>query len=270
MNKRFIRKLVLLMATILTSWHVGLGQTATGKQNDIIHDAEVLVFEGCFDYDEKSRTYCGIQIVYTLSHPLTEGVIQVFNDLHIEAEYPLPDLSAGKHLTSLPGAGFYWREKDEQLPDPSVFYALGTTAINDSIGNLWSESEASAYDYKPKPCERHPEDLCDDAAIFRGEDVGITNIYYPGKRNLKFRAAGDLPEVEISGVGFSEGTEVECGRGVVPKTIYKTPLRDVRVVSTVSHQAEEDIPVLKAGRFTVPKEIFEYASHVRIAGKVKQ
>ncbi len=270
MNMKFIPNLLLLMATVLTSSLIGLGQTAPGKQGNIIRDAEVLVFDSCFRSDEKMRTYCGIQIVYTLSQPLTEGVIQVFNDLHIEAEYPLPDLSAGKHLTTLSGPGFEWSEKQDQLPDPSALYALGTSGINDSIGNLWSESDASAYDYKPRPCEKHPEDLCDDAAMFRGQDVGIVNIYYPGKRNLKLRAAGDLPEVEISGVGFSEGAEVECGTGTIPKRIYKAPLRDVRVVSSVSHDAEEDIPVLKAGRFTVPKEIFEYTSHIRIVGKLKE
>ncbi len=239
-------------------------------QDEIVRDAEILVFDNCSLLDEKTRQYCGIEVVYALSHDLTDGRIQVFNDLKIEAEYPLPDLSAEKHLTRLGYQGFYWSEKEEQLPDPDLFFAIGTTGINDSISSLWRESDPSAYDYKPEPCKKHPEDLCDDAAMFRGDEVGITSISIPGKRNLELRAKGDLPEIEISGVGFSEGTEVECGRGVDPKRIFKAPLRDVRVVSTVSHDDEQDIPVLKAGRFTVPKEIFEYPSHIRIVGRVKQ
>jgi hypothetical protein len=268
MDKRFIQRLVWLIATVLALRHTGLGQTS--KQVDIIRDAEVLVFDGCSSFDEKTRPYCWTSAIYTLNYPLTEGVIQVFNDLHVDAEYPLPDLSAGKHVTTIAGPGFYWSEKNDTLPDPMFFFVLGTSWINDSIGNLWSESDVSAYDYKPEACEKHPEDLCDLAAAFRGDDVAIVTMTYPGKRNLKLRVAGDLPEVEIMGVGFSEGTEVECGRGGNPNGRYKAALRDVHVISTVSHDADPDIPVLKVGRFTVPKEVFEYRGHIRIVGKVKK
>jgi hypothetical protein len=267
MNKSFSPGMVLLIAIVLA--FRANGQVQTTKQADIVRDAEVLVFDGCSDFDEKTRPYCWTLAVYTLNHPLTEGVIQVFNDLHVEAEYPLPDLSAGKHVTTIAGPGFYWSEKNDTLPDPIFFYALGTSWINDPIGNLWSESDVSAYDYKPEPCEKHPEDLCDEAAAFRGDEVAIITMYYPGKRNLKLRIAGDLPEVEIIGVGFSEGTEVECGRGGNPNRRYKAPLRDVRVISAASHDADPDIPVLKAGRFTVPEEVFEYRGHIRIVGKVR-
>jgi hypothetical protein len=154
-----------------------------------------------------------------------------------------------------------------------VYFALGSSPINDLVTSLWtksdaSTSDASAYDYKPEPCTKYEGDLCDEAAMFRGDDVDISNVYIPGRRNLQLRATGDLPEVEILGVGFVEGTEVEYGKGIGYGRIYKATLRDVRVVSTVSHDADENIPVLKAGRFTVPKEIFEYPSHIRIVGKV--
>jgi len=240
-------------------------------------DAKILVFPECASYPElvpideliDLNKNCRVEIVYELGRSLSEGRLQIFNDGEIDSEYPLPELSAGRHITSFT-QGFYWKENDETLPDGMLSCNLGTVSTTIGAGSLWSShSDESVYDYKPgPPGENVGDPPADLAASFRGDDLGFASFNIPGLRNLKAREAGQLPEVEILGVGFVEGTPVECGRGV-NLDLGEAPLRDVRVVSTVEHDLDADIPVLKAARFTVPVEVFDYPHHIRIVGKFK-
>lgn len=239
--------------------------------------AEILVFPACggpLDKPTGRREYCPIEVVYELRRSLSEGSLQVFDELNVEAEYPLPELSAGKHITTLPHS-FYWQwpGNEERLPDDRISFSLGTVPITFSAGDLWgNDSGQSAYNYKPGPVGDNVGDPPpDEAAQFRGDDVGFSSMYIPAKRNQELLDAGDPPEIEILGVGFANGTNVQFWKenDRNPDRIYPAPLRDVRVVSTASHDMDDLTPVLKAGRFTVPKAIFEHPSHIRIAGKVQ-
>lgn len=229
--------------------------------------AEILVFESCSAGGKYES--CPIEVVYTLSRPLANGTLQVFNLLTVNAEFPLPDLSEGRHVTTLPHA-FYWKGSEDTLPDPMFFCNLATSSTTDGVSHLWEpNSEASAYDYRPDPSDKVNGVQYDQAGQFRGGELGISSFLYPAKRNLERRARGDLPEVEILGAGFVDDTNMQCGRGVNPTRLYPTPLRDVRVVSTASHKANPDMPVLKAAWFTMPKEVFQYVSHIRIVTALK-
>lgn len=238
-------------------------------------DAEIMVFPACggpIDKPTGRKEYCPIEVVYELRRSLSEGSLQVFNDLKVDAEYPLPELSAGKHITTLPNS-FYWQEREETLPDETISFSLGTVPTSFSAGELWgADSGQSVYDYKPGPLpERERNPPPDEAAQFRGDDVGFSSMYIPAKHNRELLDSGGLPEIEILGVGFDNGTYVQFWkeRDRNPNRLYPTSLRDVRVVSTASHDMDDTIPVLKAGRFTLPKAIFEYPSHIRIVGKVR-
>jgi hypothetical protein len=248
----------------------------------ILHrdDAEVMVFPTCggpIDKPTGRREYCPIEVVYELRKSLSEGKLQVFDELTVEAEYPLLELSAGKHITTLPHS-FYWpaREEklpEEKLPDDMIWFSVGTVPTSLWDQDLWeNDSGQSAYDYKPGPRGQKVGDPPpDEAAQFRGDDVGFSSMYIPAKHNRELLDTGDLPEIEILGVGFDNGTNVQFWKqnDRNPKREYPTPLRDVRVVSTASHDMDDMTPVLKVGRFTVPKAVFEYPSHIRIVGKVR-
>ena len=251
------------------------------KGIEVLHDnvAEILVFPLCggpVDRPTHQGKYCPFEVVYELRRPLSEGSLQVFDELHVEAEYPLPDLSAGKHFTTLPRS-FYWPAREdtlpeENLPDHLIWFSVGTVPTSLWDRDLWeNDSGQSAYDYKPGQVgEKVGDPPPDEAAQFRGDDVGFSSMYIPAKHNQELLDTGDLPEIEILGVGFDNGTNVEFWKqnDRNPK-MYRTPLRDVRVVSTASHDNYDAIPVLKAGRFTVPRAIFEYPSHIRVVGKVR-
>ena len=193
------------------------------KPDEIIRDAEILVFDHCSSVDVKVRPECGIEVVYTLSHDLKEGRIQVFDGLglKIDAEYPLSDLAAGKHLTTLPKT-FYWRGEDweDSLPDSMLLFTLGISPVNQMVGTLWAESDesdSSPYDYKPEPCTKYESEICDEGAMFRGDEVGITSLYIPGNRNLKLRVSGELPELEILGLDLWKETKSSSEEASIPE-----------------------------------------------------
>lgn len=254
-----------------------------GKKGALVFhddDAEIMVFPVCGGPVDKAtgrREYCPIEVVYELRRSLSEGRLQVFDELTVEAEYPLPELSAGRHITTLPHS-FYWPAREdtlpeEKLPEDMMWFSVGTVPTSLWDRDLWeNDSGRSAYDYKPGPRgEKVGDAPPDEAAEFRGDDIGFSSMYIPAKHNQELLDAGDLPEIEILGVGFDNGTNVQFWKenDRNPNREYPTPLRDVRVVSTASHDEYDAIPVLKAGRFTVPKAIFEYPSHIRIVGKVQ-
>jgi len=218
------------------------------------------------------RRLCPLRVVYDLKQNLSEGHLEVFNLLHVEAQYPLPDLSAGTHTLDITEKEyFYWPENEQTVPDPMLFFSLGTSATTIAVKQLWEKTESSGnsvYDYKPPPPPKEIGDPTDLAAPFRGDDLGFAEFNTPYKHNLEMRDSGYLPEIEILGVGFVEGTPVECGKGANPEKFFTSPLRDVRVVSTLADDGDETIPVLKAAKFTVPSGVFTYRSHVRIVGKL--
>ena len=238
-----------------------------------IDDAKIMVLPGGGSYlDDLTarRESYPIEVIYELGRPLSEGRLQIFNHGQIEAEYPLSELSAGIHVTTLPQV-FYWKENDETFPNADLFYNLGAVSSNLTMTDLWSARHGkSLYDYKPGPLgEKVGDPPADMAAEFRGDEQAFVQSNIPGYRNLQGRASEQLPEVEILGVGFAEGTPMHCGRGLNPEQLVDAPLHDVRVVSTVEHDSYNEIPVLKAARFTIPRAIFEYPNHIRIVGKLK-
>ena len=237
--------------------------------------ATIFVLPSCADMlDELTarRRPCPLRVVYELKKNLSEGHLEVFNLLHVEAQYPLPDLSAGTHTLDITEKQyFYWPEIDQTLPDPMLFFSLGTSATTIMVNQLWEKTEYSgnsAYVYKPPPPPTKFGDPQDLAAASRGDDLGFAEFNIPYQGNMELRDSGHLPEIEILGVGFVEGTTMECGKGVNPEKFFPSRLRDVRVVSTVAHDGDEAIPVLKAAKFTVPSGVFTYRSHVRIVGKL--
>jgi hypothetical protein len=238
--------------------------------------ATIVVLPSCADLlDELTarRRLCPLRVVYELKRNLSEGHLEVFNLLHVEGQYPLPDLSAGTHTLDITEKEyFYWPENKQTVPDPMLFFSVGTSATTIAVKQLWEKttySGESVYDYKPPPPPKEIGDPTDLAAPFRGDDLGFAEFNTPYKHNMELRDSGHLPEVEILGVGFVEGTPVECGKGANPDRFFTSPLRDVRVVSTVAHDGDDAIPVLKAAKFTVPSGVFTYRSHVRIVGKLR-
>jgi hypothetical protein len=290
-----LRTIIVILSLILWSGHAApaqaanqsLAHTSSGQTtsqpsspsasagsglitNDI---ATIIVFPSCSAFQGEltgKHRLCPIEAVYELKRNLAEGRLDVFNAGHIEEEYDLPDLAVGKHKLEIP-LPFYWQESKETVPDPMLFCSLGTGSVTIFSAQLWDNSYSgeSMYDYKPEPPQNPDEEPSDAAAAYRGNEVGITSFDVDWKLNLKRRDVGDLPEIEILGVGFVEGAAVECHKEANPEKFDTSPLRDVRVVSTISHQADPNIPELKAARFTVPRGVFAYPSHIQIVGKVK-
>lgn len=223
-----------------------------------------------------------LQVAYELETELSQGSIEVINGGGVTAQYPLPSLKSGRHTMTIP----------QGLPQPNYEYTFSCdlegshySGITIMPGNLWDNrdrdssdtnfprgEDESVYDYKPGPEPDAPKDPPpDEAAAFRGDEVAITSFVIPAKRNRARLSMGKLMEIQILGVGFSEGHAVVCSKqmGGQPQPEARTRVHDVRVVSTASHQMNEDMPVLKAGRFNVPEEVVARGTYLRIEGKVK-
>lgn len=223
-----------------------------------------------------------LQVVYELDTVLSQGSIEVMNGGGVIAQYPLPSLKSGRHTITIP----------QGLPQPSYEYTFSCdlegshySGITIMPGNLWDHrdrdstdtnfppgEDESVYDYKPGPERDGPKDPPpDEAAAFRRDEVGISSFVIPAKHNRERRSVGKLMEIQILGVGFSEGHAVVCSKqiGGQPQPEARTRVHDVRVVSTASHEMNEDMPVLKAGRFNVPEEVIARGTYLRIEGKAK-
>lgn len=223
-----------------------------------------------------------LQVVYELETELSQGSIEVMNGGGATAQYQLPSLKSGRHTMTIPQA----------LPQPDFEYTFSCdlegshySGITLMPGNLWDNrnrdssdtnfpraEDDSVYDYKPGPVPDEPKDPPpDEAAAFRGDEVAISSFVIPAKHNRASRIIGKLMEIQILGVGFSDGGVVICAKqmGGQPQTGFRTRVHDVRVVSTASHEMNEDMPVLKAGRFNVPEEVIARGTYLRIVGKVK-
>lgn len=228
------------------------------------------------------RTTESLQVVYELETELSEGHIEVVSASSLTAQYPLPSLKTGRHTMTIP--------KGMPLAnDPYTFTCnlegsrySGVTLMVDSLWdnrdrdssntNFPREEDDSVYDYKAGPAPDEPKDPPpDEAAAFRGNEVSISSFVIPAKHNRARRSVGRLMEIQILGVGFAEGDPVVCSKqtGSQPQIEARTRVHDVRVVSTASHEMNEDMPVLKAGRFNVPEEIAAHGTYLRIVGKVK-
>lgn len=223
-----------------------------------------------------------LQVVYELETELSQGSIEVMNGEGLTTQYLLPSLKSGRHTMTIP----------QGLPQPNYEYTFSCdlegshySGITIMPGNLWDNrdrdssdtnypggEDESVYAYKPGPEPDEPKDPPpDEAAAFRGDEVGVSSFVIPAKKNRARRSVGKLMEIQILGVGFSEGHAVVCSKqiGGQPQSETQTRVHDVRVVSTASHQMNEDMPVLKAGRFNVPEEVVARGTYLRIAGKVK-
>ena len=249
-------------------------QSPPEKKADFVlrgDDAKIIVFPACGKYIDASgrEHYCPVEAIYEIQPALSEGRLQIFNDGEITEEVPLPDVSPGLHQVDL-GQGYYWSSNNETLPEGAISCNLGTVSTTFDGRALWNmRPDPSVYDYKPRPPRRKFKDPpADLAASFRSGDLGFSEARIPGRQNLAGRERGDLPEIQLLGVGFVEGTKVNCGKGLNLDEA-ESPLHGVRVVSTVEHDGDKEIPVLKAGRFTVPRAMFEYPNHIRIVGKPK-
>lgn len=228
------------------------------------------------------RTTESLQVVYELETELSEGNIEVVSASSLTAQYPLPSLKTGRHTMTIP--------KGMPLAnDPYTFTCnlegsrySGVTLMVDSLWdnrdrdssntNFPREEDDSVYDYKAGPLPDEPKDPPpDEAAAFRGNEVSITSFVIPARHNRARRSVARLMEIQILGVGFAEGDPVVCSKqmGSQPQIEARTRVHDVRVVSTASHEMNEDMPVLKAGRFNVPEGIAAHGTYLRIVGKVK-
>ncbi|HKM81907.1 MAG TPA: hypothetical protein VJY15_13220 [Candidatus Acidoferrum sp.] len=71
--------------------------------------------------------------------------------------------------------------------------------------------------------------------------------------------------IEMVCVNFDEGDEVVCSKESSgnPPIEATARLHDVRTVSTVSHQTNDFIPVLRADRFDVPERIAAHGTFTR-------
>lgn len=223
-----------------------------------------------------------LQVVYELDAELSQGNIDVMNGGGVTVQYSLPSLKSGQHTMTIP----------QGLPQPDFEYTFSCDlegshygGITIMPGNLWDNrdrdssgtnfprgEDESVYDYKPgfEPDVSKDPPL-DGAAAFRGDEVGVSTFVIPAKHNRARRSVGKLMEIQILGVGFSEGHVVVCSKeiGNQRQPEARTRIHDVRVVSTASHEWNEDMPALKAGRFNVPEEVVARGTYLRIEGKVK-
>jgi hypothetical protein len=228
------------------------------------------------------RTTESLRVVYELEAELPEGHIEIISAENVTAEYPLPSLKAGRHAMTIPGGMPLTNNPYTFTCNLEVASHSGITLMVDS---LWDNRDRdssntafpqaeddSVYDYKPGPAPEEAHDPpADEAAAFRGDEMAISSFVIPAKRNRARRSVGKLMEIQVLGVGFSEGTAITCSKqiGGSPGTEARTSVHDVRVVSTASHDMNESIPVLRAGRFDVPEKIAAHGTYLRIIGKVK-
>ena len=223
-----------------------------------------------------------LRVDYELDRDLSQGSLEVVSANSVTASYPLPSLVHGHHTMTIPRG----------IPlanDPYTFTCnlpkAHYSGITQTIESLWDnrdrdssnlqfpkDDDASIYDYKPGPPIDDRDDApADDAAAFRGDEVAICSFNIPHKRNRMLLSTGRSPEIQILGVNFDEGDEVVCTKQSFgnPPIQASTRLHDVRTVSAASHEKNDSIPVLRAGRFDVPETIVAHGTFVRIVGKFK-
>ena len=225
--------------------------------------ATVISDRTAFPYDD-SITREPITITYQLHTDLADGYLEIAN-ADMPARLRLPELTRGRHTIEIPIgtklAGF--------LPTFTCGFEIGAgiTQMGESITSGDSTDE-SMYDYTPPPLRDDDVAHHDDAAAFRGDEQGITSFRFPLSNN-GWREEARLPEIEIRGVGFTDGTAVRCYRGTNPELTAFTEMRNVKTVSTLSHDQQSAIPELRAGVFTIPWLIAANPNEMRIVGRTR-
>jgi hypothetical protein len=231
--------------------------------------------------DRSNRvTTDSLRVDYELDQDFLQGFLEVVSAGSVTARYPLPALARGRHSMNIPRG----------IPlanDPYTFTCNLPESryggITQRVDFLWDnrnmdsinpqfpmEDDASIYNYQPPPPpEDRDVDPSDSAAAFRGDEVAITSSNIPHKRNRMRLSTGRSPEIQILGVNFSDGDEVVCTKESYgnPPIEATTRLHDVRTVSTISHQQNDAIPELRAGRFDVPERIAAHGTFVRLVGE---
>lgn len=234
--------------------------------------------------DKNNRhTTDALRVDYELNEDFSEGFLEVVSAGSVTARYRLPSLARGRHTMNVP----------QGIPlanDPYTFDCNLPRSryggITQRVDFLWDnrnqdstnpqfpkEDDASIYDYQPLAPTKEEGDVdpSDAAAAFRGDEVAIISSNIPHKRNRLLLSTGHSPEIQILGVNFDEGDEVVCTKQYMdnPPIRATARLHDVRTVSTTSHQVNESIPVLRAGRFYVPEAIAAHGTFVQLVGKPK-
>jgi hypothetical protein len=216
-------------------------------------------------YDSTGRSVAPIEVHYKLTRPFSAATLEFLTRDSITSRFPLPDLSVGKHVMTVPPG-----IRDPFNP-PTFSCGFATAPILTlGVESIRSFQDSSTlYDYVPDPTPENSPIRLDLAASFRGKEIGASAVNIRAPHNDPTIADGAI-EVEILGVNLTDGMEVSCYRGQPILILVKTQLRDVKVVSTISHEDNEHIPVLQAARFFIPPAVLERLNSFRIVGVVKQ
>jgi hypothetical protein len=228
------------------------------------NSADIIVYPP-FDENEDGS----LPVEYELKQPLAQAEMQIFVGARMVARVPLSDVSAGRHRVVVPGP-VPFADSDPPIfscnfPDAS---GSGITMFRERLYESGSdEPDDSAYAYRPDPEHKnYADEPLDEASAFRGNEVGISGMIVPYRRNRERRDRNLPPEIEILGVGFTEGKTMRCSKDDMRA---ETEVRNVKVVSTLSHESNPDMPELRAGTFTVPPLIADPVNRIIIVGQPK-
>jgi len=256
---------LLLVAAAAFLWR------CRGREQEAPSDFAIITGTSVYAaFDSAGRSTEPILVYYELTRPFTRATLEFLTRDTVTGRFPLPDLAVGQHMIRVP-AGV------SQAYDPPSFscsiarapiltyYVESVRDGRDSVADT-----ASLYHYIPDPTPANSTIRLDAASGFRGKEIGVSAFNIPYARNEQLRGRGQAPEIEILGVNLYDGMQASCSRGEPPIIRAAATIRDVKVVSTISHEDNDDIPVLQAARFSVPRAVLEPQNTLRIVGVAKQ
>ena len=212
-------------------------------------EAKILVFPECASYprgdlgapkvsvDELIELVkdCRVEVVYELARHSFRGTLPDLQRWRDYRRISSPRISAGRHIASFPQA-FYWKENNVHFRIRSSRRKSRQDIHHDGSKVIsWSSrSDKSAYHYKPVTQGEESAESTAMAASFKAKTWESLCSYF------RFAEPKTPPRGSTAGSG---DTGVWFGRWepsynvgeVKPWTWEKSPLRDVRVVSTVEH-----------------------------------
>jgi hypothetical protein len=216
------------------------GESDSGSSNDFDDPSPMRItsISPNVPTTKGNRTIDRFRVDYQLDQDLSEGFLEFVSTGSVTVRYPLPSLAHGRHTAYIP--------RGLSLPSEPVTFtcnlknshysgvtlrmdSLWDDRDPDSVNPKFSEDEdASIYDYiAPAAREDRDDDPADDAAAFRGDEVGISGFNIPYKRNRLALATGRAPEIQIRGVNFDSGDEVVCSKppaaSMSPNRSHPTP-----------------------------------------------